>query len=76
MIDQKFHVVFSISPPANNPKKWFSTQNEPLDVRLKMRLTPTMEASDLLRNQAKTMMQSFKNTLKDCTVVSVYFCQK
>ena len=76
MIDLKLRVLFLISQPANNPKKWFSTQNEPLDVRLKMRLTPTMEASDLLRNQAKTMMQSFKNTLKDCTVVSVYFCQK
>ena len=59
MIDQKFRVVFQISQLANIPQKWFSTQNEPLDVRSQMRQTPTMEASDLRRNQAKNMMQSF-----------------
>ena len=76
MIDQKFHVVFQISQPPNIPKKWFSAQNGPFDVRSQLRHTPTMEASDLWRNQAKTMMQSFKNTLKECTMVSVYFFQK
>ena len=55
MIDQKFRVVFQISQLANIPQKWLSTQNGPLDVRSQMRRTPTMEASDFLRNQAKTM---------------------
>ena len=63
MIDQKFRVVFQISQLANIPKKWFSTQNGPLDVRSQMRQTPTMEASDLRRNQAKTTMLSFSTTL-------------
>ena len=44
MIDQKSRIVFEISRPANIPQKWFSTQNEPLDVRFQMRLTPTMSA--------------------------------
>ena len=59
MIDQKFQVVFQISRPENIPQKWFSTQNEPLDIRIQMRQTPTMEASDFWRNLAKTMVQSF-----------------
>ena len=59
MIDQKFNVVLQISQPPNIPQKCFSAQNGPLDVRSQMRQTPTMEASDLWRNQAKTMMQSF-----------------
>ena len=59
MIDQKFDVVFQIMQPPNIPKKCFSAQNGPLDVRSQMRQTPTMEASDLRRNQEKTMMQSF-----------------
>ena len=59
MIDQKFRVVFQISQLANIPQKWFSTQNVLLDVRSQMRQTPTMEASDFWRNQAKTMAQSF-----------------
>ena len=59
MIDQKFDVVFEISQPPNIPQKCFSAQNGPLDVRSQMRQTPTMEASHLRRNQAKTMMQSF-----------------
>ena len=59
MIDQKIDVVFQISQPPNIPQKCFSAQNEHLDVRSQMRQTPTMEASDLWRNQAKTMMQSF-----------------
>ena len=54
MIDQKFDVNFQISQPPNIPQKCFSAHNRPLDVRSKMRQTPTMEASDLRRNQAKT----------------------
>ena len=42
MIDQKVRFLFQISQPTNIPQKWFSTQNEPLDVRFQMRLTPTM----------------------------------
>ena len=71
MIDQNFRVVFQISQPANIPQKWFSAQNVPLGVRSQMRQTPTMEASDFWRNLAKTMVQSFLNTLKDCNAVSV-----
>ena len=59
MINQKFNIVFQILQPPNIPQKCFSAQNGPLDVRSQMRQTPTMEASDLRRNQAKTMMQSF-----------------
>ena len=59
MIDQKFDVVSQISQPPNIPQKCFSAQNGPLDVRSQMRQTPTMEASDFRRNQAKPMMQSF-----------------
>ena len=59
MLDQKFDFVFQISQPPNIPQKCFSAQNGPLDVRSQMRQTPTMEASDLRRNQAKNMMQSF-----------------
>ena len=59
MIDQKFRVVFQISQLAYIRQKWFSTQNGPLDVRSRMRWTPTMEAFDFWRNQAKTMAQSF-----------------
>ena len=59
MIDQKFNVVFQISQPPNITQKWFSAQNGPLDVRSQMRQTPTMETSNLKRNQAKTMIQSF-----------------
>ena len=59
MIDQNFGVDFQISQPPNIPQKCFSAHNRPLDVRSKMRQTPTMEASDLRRNQAKNMMQSF-----------------
>ena len=59
MIDRKSRIVFEISWPENIPQKWFSTQNDPLDVSFQMRLTPTMEGSDFLRKQAKTMMQSF-----------------
>ena len=71
MIDQKFRVVFQISQPENIPHKWFSTQNRPLDIRSQMRQTPTMEASNFWRNQAKAMAYSFQNTLKVCTMVSV-----
>ena len=42
MIDEKFKILFQISQPINIPKKWFSTQNEPLDVRFPLKLTPTM----------------------------------
>ena len=73
MIDQKFNVVFQILQPPIIPQKCFSAQNAPLYVRSQMTQTPTMEASDLWRSQTKTMMQYFENTLKDCTMVSVYF---
>ena len=39
MIDRKSRIVFEISRPENIPKKWFSTQNEPLDVPFQMRRT-------------------------------------
>ena len=64
MIDQKSRIVFEISWPANIPQKWFGTQNGPLDIRSQMRQTLTMDGSDFWKKQAKTMMQSFKNTLK------------
>ena len=76
MIDQKFDVVFQILQPPNIPQKCFSAQNGPLDVRSQMRRTPTMEAFDLWMNQTKTKVQSFKNTLKDCTNISVQSFQK
>ena len=53
MIDQKFRVVFQISQLANIPQKWFSTQNEPLDVSFQMRLTPTMDGSDFWEKTGK-----------------------
>ena len=59
MINQRFRAVCQISQLVNIPQKWFSTQNGPLDVMSQMRQTPTMEASDFWRNQAKTMAQSF-----------------
>ena len=59
MIDQEFDVVFQILEPPNIPQKFFSAQNGPLDVRSQMRQTLNMEASDLRKKQAKTMMQSF-----------------
>ena len=59
MIDQKFDVVFQILQPQNIPQKCFSAQNGPLYVRSQMRQIQAMEASDLRRNRAKTMMQSF-----------------
>ena len=40
------------------PSIWFSAQDGPLDIRFEMRQTPTMEASDFWRHQAKTMVQS------------------
>ena len=73
MIDQKFRVVFQISQPANIPQKRFSTQNASLEVRFKMRLTPTTWAFYLCKNQANTMAQSFEVFLKllqpsDCII--------
>ena len=59
MIDQKSRIVFEISRPEKIPQKWFSTQNEPFNVRFQMRGTPTIEASDFRTNLAKTMVQSF-----------------
>ena len=50
MIDKKFRDCFQISRLANIPKKWFSTQNGPLDIRFQMRLTPTMGAFYFLKN--------------------------
>ena len=76
IIYQNFRVVFQISRPGNIPQKWFSTQNEPLGVTFQMRLTPTMEASNFWRNQAKSMMHPFKNTFKGCTMLSVWFFKK
>ena len=76
IIYQNFRVVFRISRPGNIPQKWFSTQNEPLGVTFQMRLTPTMEASNFWRNQAKSTMHPFKNTFKGCTMLSVWFFKK
>ena len=76
IIYQNFRVVFQISRPGNIPQKWFSTQNEPLGVTFQMRLTPTMEASNFWRNQAKSTMHPFKNTFKGCTMLSVWFFKK
>ena len=76
IIDQKFRVVFQISRPANIPQKWFSTQNGPLDIGSQMRQTLTMDGSDFWKKQAKTTVQSFKNTLKDCIMVTVFFSPK
>ena len=45
-------------------------------IFLKNSLVLKTEASDFWRNQAKTMAYSFQNTLKVCTMVSVYFFQK
>ena len=59
MIDQKFDVVLHKSQHPNIPQKCLSAQNGALDVRSQIRQTPTMEPSDLRRNPAKTMMQSF-----------------
>ena len=52
MIEQKFRLVFLT-------QKWFSAQNKPLDVSAKMRKTLTLEASDIWRKSAITMVQSF-----------------
>ena len=71
MINRKSRIVFEISRPEKIPQKWFSTQNEPFNVLFQMRYTPTMEAFDFWRNLAKTMVQSFLNTIKDCNAVSV-----
>ena len=74
MIDRKSRIVFEISRPENIPQKWFSTQNEPLDVSFQMRLTPTMGAFYFLRKKTVTIMQCFKVFLKDCNVVFACFC--
>ena len=76
MINQKSRIVFKISRPANISQKWFSTQNGPLDIRSQMRQTLTMDGSDFWKKQAKTTVQSFKNTLKDCIMVTVFFSPK
>ena len=76
MIDRKSRIVFEISRPENIPQKWFSTQNEPLDVSFQMRLTPTMGAFYFLRKKTVTIMQCFKVLLKDCTVVFACFLQE
>ena len=78
MIDQKSRIVFEISRPANIPQKWFSTQNGPLDIRSQMRQTLALDGSDFWKKkkQAKTTVQSFKNTLKHCIMVTVFFSPK
>ena len=76
MIDKKFRDCFQISWLANIPKKWFSTQNGPLDIRSQMRQTLTMDGSDFWKKQAKTTVKPFKNTLKHCIMVTVFFLQK
>ena len=73
---KKFRVGFQISRPENIPQKWFSTQNGPLDIRSQMRQTLTMDGSDFWKKQAKTTVQSFKNTLKHYIMVTVFFLQK
>ena len=76
MIDRNSRIVFEISRPENIPQKWFSTQNEPLDVSFQMRLTPTMGAFYFLRKKTVTIMQCFKVFLKDFTVVFACFFKK
>ena len=76
IIFQNLRVVFQISRPGNIPQKWFSTQNEPLGVTFQMGLTPTSEASNFWRNQAKSTMHPFKNTFEGCTMLSVWFFRK
>ena len=77
MIDRKSRMFFEISRPANIPQKWFSTQNGPLDIRSQMRQTLTMDGSDFWgKKQAKTTVQSFKNTLKHCIMVTGFFSPK
>ena len=76
MIDRNSRIVFEISRPENIPQKWFSTQNGPLDIRSQMRQTLTMDGSDFWKKQAKTTVQSFKNTLKDCIMVTGFFSPK
>ena len=60
MIDQKVKFLFQISQPTNIPQKWFSTQNEPLGVRFKMKLTPTMVSVYFWKKLTDTMVQSIK----------------
>ena len=59
MIDRKSRIVFEISRPENIPQKWFSTQNEPLDVSFQMRLTPTMDGSDFWKKTDKNRIAIF-----------------
>ena len=64
IIDQKFRVVFQISWPTNIPQKWFSTQNEPLDVRFLNQTDPKpWELSIFVksnRNHGATIKSVFK----------------
>ena len=56
MIDQKVRFLFQISQPTNIPKKWFSTQNEPLGVKFQMKLTPTIVSVYFFQKQTETMV--------------------
>ena len=76
MIDKKFTDCFQISWLANIPKKGFSTQNGPLDIRFQMSLTPTMGAFYFLRNLTETMVQSFNVFSKDCSMVFAWLLTK
>ena len=69
----KVRCYFQILQTPKIPQKGSTAQNGPLDITSQMRQTPTMEDSEIWRNQEKTMMQSFSNTLKHCTMVSVCF---
>ena len=53
MVDQKFTVVFQISL-----KNGYVLKMDLLDIRSQMKQTPTMKASDLWKNQAKTMVHA------------------
>ena len=64
MIDQKLRVVFQISRPENIPKKWFSTQNGPLDVSFQMRLTPNYRSFLFLEKLNWNHGASFQSVLK------------
>ena len=63
MINQKSRIVFEISRPANIPQKWFSTQNEPLDVSFQMRLTPTMNDSEFWKKNRQKPQCNLLKTL-------------
>ena len=61
----KFQNCFS-----NIPQKCVCAQEGPFDIRFEMRKTPTMEAFDFWRNQAKSWF-NFSKTLKNISLMVV-----